>query len=62
MFFEQALASDPIYRRVRDYVVPREREGRAFIEHLWGNVAEFVDSNLAKRAPTNGLVSSFCEL
>jgi hypothetical protein len=47
---------------VMDYVVPREREGSAFIEHLWGNIAEFVDSNLAKRAPTNGLVSSFCEL
>lgn len=42
-----------------DAPLPQARE---FIEHLYAETAEFLDPDLAERAPTNGLASAFCEM
>jgi hypothetical protein len=63
-FFQPGAAKDPIYLRVRDKNVAHEAKGRDFIENIWTETNQFLDSNLAERASKNenGLVSAFAEM
>jgi hypothetical protein len=62
LFFRTAKSTDAIYNRVRDRVVSHELQGRAFIEEIWQDSAQYLDPDLAERAPSNGLVSAFWEI
>lgn len=62
MFFQGCIATDSIYRRVRDCPVSYEVKGREFIEEIWRDSAQYLDPDLAQRAPSSGLVSAFWEM
>lgn len=42
--------------------MPDEADGRSFIERIWQDCAQYLDTDLAERAPANGLVSAFWEI
>jgi hypothetical protein len=62
MFFQMCVPRDPIYRRVRDCSDSYEVKGREFLEEIWRDSAQYLDRNLAERAPSIGLVSAFWEM
>ncbi len=62
LFFRATSRAEPIYARVRDRAKSQELEGRAFIERIWSESAQYLDPDLADRAPSNGLVPSFWEI
>ena len=52
MFFRAAakgVEEDPIYRRVRDGITPREIAEREWIESLFRDTAPFLDLDLSQR-------------
>ena len=61
MFFRPGPASDPIYCTSRDGVGEHFVKGRAYLEHIWQEVGEYVDDDAAEKAMSN-LLPVFWEL
>jgi hypothetical protein len=62
LFFQTTEFAEPIYRRVRDRAESHELKGREFIEEIWLDSAQYLDPDLAERAPSIGLMSAFWEI
>lgn len=61
LFFRSGPATDPIYTRTRDGLEDHHARGRAYLERIWQEAAQYVDPDSAEKA-TLEFLSVFWEL